>query len=155
MGASAFIDTNVLIYSMISESPLHQRARSVLRDLKENAWELWINEQVIREATCVLTKSSFLDPPLDVATVTMDLLKVAKQFHVAPMTSISRNLFLVNVQMYGLRGTKVFDAGIVASMSEFKVSTLITNNTADFLRMLPESSVVSLLDWPLGDRPTE
>ena len=56
MDGKVFIDTNILIYASIAESPFHAAARQALADAQQRYDSLWISPQVIREFLVVLTR---------------------------------------------------------------------------------------------------
>lgn len=49
VASSVFVDTNVLVYPAIPQSPFCLKARGTLTRLEKNGHELWISRQVIRE----------------------------------------------------------------------------------------------------------
>jgi predicted nucleic acid-binding protein len=54
-GKKIFIDTNILLYANIANSPFHQGARHALRTAPNSYDSLWINRQVIREYLKVMS----------------------------------------------------------------------------------------------------
>lgn len=59
-----FVDTNVLFYATVAESPFHQQASQALKQVRESGAKLWISSQVLREYLAVMTRPSLVqDPP--------------------------------------------------------------------------------------------
>jgi predicted nucleic acid-binding protein len=57
---AVFLDTNVLIYANVAESPFHQIALRAVESRARAGVELWISRQVLREYLAVLTRRVFL-----------------------------------------------------------------------------------------------
>jgi predicted nucleic acid-binding protein len=51
-----FLDTNILVYARVTQSPFHQAALQVIQQLDESRVELWISRQVLREYLATLTR---------------------------------------------------------------------------------------------------
>jgi predicted nucleic acid-binding protein len=51
-----FIDTNVLVYAHVAESPRHESALSALKQLYETGVDSCISGQVLREFLVTLTR---------------------------------------------------------------------------------------------------
>jgi predicted nucleic acid-binding protein len=48
VGSRIFIDTNVLIYANLAQSPFHNQAVARLREFENNELELYVSRQVLR-----------------------------------------------------------------------------------------------------------
>ena len=55
-----FLDTNVLVYSVIPESPRCFESRRLIERLEEQDCELWISRQVLREFFAVVSRPNVL-----------------------------------------------------------------------------------------------
>ncbi len=44
-----FVDTIVLVYANVVETPFHERALATINAAHEAGWTIWINRQVILE----------------------------------------------------------------------------------------------------------
>ncbi len=51
-----FLDTNVLVYANVAESPFHPRALSAIETRYDSGIELWTSRQVLREFLATLTR---------------------------------------------------------------------------------------------------
>jgi predicted nucleic acid-binding protein len=60
--SAVFVDTNVLVYSSFSASPLHALARTNLSELEARGTVLWASRQVLREFIAVTTRSGAVFP---------------------------------------------------------------------------------------------
>ena len=56
-----FVDTNVLIYANVRETPLHERALGAIQTAKKQGRQIWISTQVIREYLVTLTRPQAFD----------------------------------------------------------------------------------------------
>lgn len=129
-----FLDTNVLVYANVSESPLHEVALQAIQSQYDAGIELWINRQVLREFLRTLTRPQAFVNPRPVATVIERVRFFQTQFRVADDTFevTERLLFLMEEIPSG--GKQVHDANIVATMLVYGIPQLLTHNTGDFVR---------------------
>ncbi len=51
---AVFLDTNILVYASIPESPLHLVALNAIQSLEQARRELWISRQVLREYLAII-----------------------------------------------------------------------------------------------------
>lgn len=49
MVAKAFVDTNVLLRSLLTEMNLHKECDELVKQMVQDDTELWISSQIIRE----------------------------------------------------------------------------------------------------------
>jgi predicted nucleic acid-binding protein len=139
-----FVDSNILIYVMMKDSPFNIQARAALDNLLLEGAELWINEQVIRETVCVLTKPNTTIPMKSCAETMDQVEAMAEQFNFCSESAGVRETFMSLVSRHSLRGARVYDAAIVASMLDAGVTEILTNNPKDFLPLLSGEGVISL-----------
>ncbi|MEH1816746.1 MAG: PIN domain-containing protein [Nostoc sp.] len=66
---SVFLDTNILVYANVSESPFHQAALQAIENLYDTGIELWISRQVLREFLMTLSRPQALMNPRPVALI--------------------------------------------------------------------------------------
>ncbi len=144
MGAKAFVDTNILLRSLLTEMNLHAECDSLLkRTLREGA-ELWISGQVIREFIVQATHPRTLKEPLTIEQVVHQLDTIQPSFQIADETSAVREQLLKLLQKYPTRGKQVHDANIVATMLAHGIDTLLTLNVSDFKRFEDRIKITSL-----------
>lgn len=144
--SKVFVDTNVFIYAILEDSPFRELARHEMSKLEEAGSELWISEQVIRESICVLTKKQITTPLPSCEVAVRDVKALAQYMNVCSNRVQEREYFFDLVQRYQLRGAKVYDAGIVASMKTSEIPLLLTNNAKDFETMLDRESILRLME---------
>lgn len=56
-----FIDTNILVYASVKESPFQQQALAALETAYNANRSLWISRQIIREFLVVMTRPQAFD----------------------------------------------------------------------------------------------
>lgn len=149
MGAnSVFIDTNILVYASIPESPFHLIALNAVQSLEQAGRAVWISRQVLREYLTTLTRPQAFGEPIPVELVIEEVRQFENRFQVAEDTSRVTARLLALLAEVAVGGRQVHDANIVATMQVYGVNELLTHNTADFDRF---SSVITVL--PLVSNP--
>lgn len=134
--AKLFIDTNVLVYASIVESPFHQAARQALVAAQSRYGSLWVSSQVIREFLVVLTRpQTFPDVSRDV--VLRQVADFCQRFQVADDSAVVRQYLLILIDNLQISGKQIHDANIVATMQAYGIGTLLTHNIKDFQRFIP------------------
>ncbi len=134
MAAEAlFVDTNVLVYANVIETPLHDQALAAINTAHQAGRTIWISRQVIREHLVTMTRlQSFENLPK--ATVLEQIDQFIERFEVADDTvAVTRQL----VKLMGdlkIGGKQVHDANIVATMLAYDIPCLLTHNVKDFER---------------------
>lgn len=139
--SAVFLDTNVLIYAAIPQTPFCLRARSVLTSLERSGQELWISRQVIREFLAYMSRTPNREYlPTDVLAAARAL---EKHYHVAEEHAVvSEQLYLL-LDKIPCGGKQVHDANIVATMLAYGVPRIVTYNLADFRRF---DGLISVVD---------
>ena len=141
-----FVDTNILVYTLIKESPFHLQAIRKLEQLMKNKANLWVCRQVIRELLVILSRpGNFeIDLPLDIVhsllTVTM------KSFVVADEDYRITEQLLETVLQYQVKGKSVHDANIVATCQVYRIPYILTHNVSDFKRYADILTILPLLE---------
>ena len=131
-GSAVFVDTNVLLYTLASESAFHAPARRRVQSLQEAGTEFWISRQVLRELLAAATRPGVLREPNPVdrwLTIAQDL---EKMMHIAEEDSQVTAYFFELLKTPGARGKQVHDANIIATMRRYQISYLLTHNITDF-----------------------
>lgn len=128
-----FVDTNVLVYANVIETPLHDQALAAINTAHQAGRTIWISRQVIREYLVTMTRpQSFENLPK--ATVLEQIDQFIERFEVADDTvAVTRQL----VKLMGdlkIGGKQVHDASIVATMLAYDIPCLLTHNVKDFER---------------------
>lgn len=131
-GERVFVDTNVLVYAAIPQSPFCLKARSALLALERRRCSVWISRQIIREFLASMSRMKDLDwQPEDLFAGAR---RLEQHYFVAeehPL--VSEQLYLLLGQV-PCGGKQVHDANIVATMLAYDVRQLLTHNLDDFRR---------------------
>ena len=147
---SVFLDTNVLVYANVSESPLHQVALNTIQTYYDAGAELWISWQILREFMAVLTRPQAFASPRPVSTIIERVRFFETHFSIAEDRSLVMERLLTLMEQIPIGGSQVHDANIVATMQVHGIRHLLTHNISDFDRF---SGVIMVL--PLESAPYE
>ena len=141
---SVFLDTNILVYANVSESPFHQAALQKIQNFYDTGIDLWISRQVLREFLMTLTRPQTFVNPRPVAIVIERVRFFQTQFRVAEDTPEVTEQLLSLMEEIAIGGRQVYDANIVATMLVYGIPQLLTHNTGDFGRFSELITVVPL-----------
>ena len=144
-----FVDTNVLVYANLTQSPWHKKTVSALENLRISGAELWINRQVLREYLAVLTRTSLLSAPIPKESLIEDVRAFSAAFKIAEESSQTTEILLDLLGKFPTGGKQIHDANIVATMLSVGVRSLLTNNAADFARFSNEIEILDLQKLPI------
>ena len=129
-----FIDTNILIYATIAESPFHQAAREAIKIATQEKQTLWVSRQILREYLVIVTRPQSFDLPLSKEQAIHRITFFENTFNVADdLPQVTQNL-LALLNNYSVGGKQIHDANIVATMQAYHINRLLTYNTNDFKR---------------------
>ncbi|HQG37677.1 MAG TPA: hypothetical protein PLK15_00990, partial [Chitinophagales bacterium] len=78
-----FLDTNILVYSSLTNSDFQHIARGKILEFATNNYEIWISRQVIREYLSVISKILFTEPDFKIDDVIISVEKFSNQFYIA------------------------------------------------------------------------
>lgn len=136
------MDTNILVYISNQSSPFHSKALNAFVEIR-NHYELWISRQVLREFAVVVSRPDFAEHPADSVSLISALTKWGEIFQVADETdAVTQNLIQL-ISGYNIKGKRIHDAIIVATMMTNKIARILTMNAADF-KSFKGISVMSL-----------
>ncbi len=139
-----FVDTNILAYISLANSPFHLDARNKLNAYLQQGYEPWISRQIIREYLVVMSRALADQVGFDAAQLVADTEKLTAQFQIADDTEIvSKTLFHL-VEKYAVQGKTIHDCNIVAAMMTNGITHLLTNNEGDFKRYQEGFVLISL-----------
>ncbi len=131
--SALFIDTNILVYANIKESPFHKRALQALQAAHQNQRPLWLSRQVLREYLVTMTHPQTFGS-LSQEMVLNQVMQFSQSFYVADDTPAVTQHLLSLIQQYRISGKQIHDANIVATMMDNDITCLLTHNTKDFSR---------------------
>ena len=113
MGDNAlFIDTNVLVFANVLETPLHQQALQAITTAQQQGRTLWISRQVIREYLMVMTRPQAFEN-LSRKTVLDQVSQFRERFEIADDTSQVMDQLIRLMNEFKFGGKQVHDANIV------------------------------------------
>ncbi|MEE8056628.1 MAG: type II toxin-antitoxin system VapC family toxin [Pseudomonadales bacterium] len=138
-----FIDTNVLVYANVAESPFHQQALSTIEAAYQAGRALWISRQILREYLVIMSRPQAFET-LPIATVKEQAEQFTQRFVVADETSSTTQQLLVLLNRYTIGGKQIHDANIVATMQSYNISSVLTANVKDFKRFEDIITIESL-----------
>lgn len=128
-----FLDTNVLIYANVAESPFHESAINAIKTAQRSKRTLWISRQVIREYLVSLTRPQAFKK-LSKGTVLDQVDQFIERFDVADDILAVTEQLIQLLKDYQVGGKQIHDANIVATMLAYRIPCLLTHNMKDFER---------------------
>jgi len=131
MPDKVFLDTNILVYLSNEDSSFHNSVTKFFTEIS-GQYEMWISRQVLREYAVVMSSPALVEKPLTPEEVVEDIGKWSRIFRVADETSETTEILKKLIRDYNLRGKRIHDASIVATMIENSINLLYTFNTGDF-----------------------
>ncbi|MCK5804912.1 MAG: PIN domain-containing protein [Lentisphaeria bacterium] len=133
VGEILFVDTNILLTATDRSRERHQAAQRILGASARNCFHLAMSGQIIREYLVVATR------PLEVNGLGLsagDALRNVEEFQrrlviYDETEAVSRRLCTL-VRDAALRGKRIHDANVAATMLIHGISKLVTENPGDF-----------------------
>lgn len=142
---SVFLDTNILVYASIPESPLHLVALNAIQVREQAGNELWISRQVLREYLATLTRPQVFTEPIPIATLTAEVRFFENRFRILEDSPQVTARLLTLMDQIPIGGKQVHDANMVATMLVYGIGQLLTHNVADFSRFSALITVLPLI----------
>jgi predicted nucleic acid-binding protein len=136
-----FLDTNILAYGELKQSPLFQTTRQRLSDLESAGNELWISRQILREFLSSVSRGVGLVIAPPMSDLIADVRAFSNRYEIAEDGPLVTDRLLQLLDDVSCGGKQVHDANIVATMLESGIKRLLTHNIADFKRF---SSYISI-----------
>jgi len=128
-----FVDTNVLVYANVIETPLHEQALAAINAAHQAGRTIWISRQVIREYLVTMTRPQAFEN-LPKARVLEQIDQFVDRFQVADDTAAVTEQLVKLMGDFQIGGKQIHDANIVATMQAYAIPALLTHNTKDFER---------------------
>ena len=132
-GNCLFVDTNVLLTATDDSRQLHSEAMQLLADSTSQSLRLAASGQVVREYLVVATRPIEVNglglSIQDAEANVNELLRCIKLYD--ETEEVSRHLRQLAIT-HSLRGKRLHDANIIATMAVHGISTLLTQNGDDF-----------------------
>jgi len=129
------VDTNVLVFAVITNSTQHSRALEILRELSEGPVAWAIPWPCIYEFLRVVTHPRVFHPPMPREDALSDLRAIISSASVVLLSETAQHAEVMDavVRDSGATGNMIHDAHIAALCLEHGVSELITGDR-DFSR---------------------
>lgn len=127
------LDTNMLVHAAGSKSPRHARAREVRDQAAAGEIDACIAAQVLTEFYAVVTDPRRFQPALTAAQAHQELrsyLSSRLRLILPKETTVSRMLSMLGSR--SVRGGRIFDIFLAATMLDNGVRTVYTENVRDF-----------------------
>ena len=140
-----FIDTNILVYGVLTSSPFHAQAVKALAEREQAGVELWTSRQILREYVSALTRGGASKPAVPLADMVKDLVAFLSRYRIAEDGPAVTAQFLMLLGSVPVGGKQVHDANIVATMLAHGLKRILTHNVADFRRFSPWIDVIPLV----------
>ncbi len=141
-GSERFVDTNVLLAACDESRPTHEACQALFAAGLAGEASLYASGQIFREFLVVATRpieSNGLG--MDPADALGNLDEFSRCIHLLDDTgAVSRRLRELTRQ-HKLRGKRIHDANLVATMLENGMSKLVTDNPGDF-ETFPEIAIL-------------
>nr|VFJ95255.1 MAG: Predicted nucleic acid-binding protein, contains PIN domain [Candidatus Kentron sp. LFY] len=128
-----FVDTNVLVYANVIETPFHEQALTAINAAHQAGRTIWISRQVIREYLVTMTRPQAFEN-LPKTTVLEQVGQFIKRFQVANDTAAVTSQLIELMEDFQIGGKQVHDANIIATMLAYDIPSLLTHNIKDFER---------------------
>jgi len=135
-----FVDTNILVYALIRESPFHHQASRKLEQLVENQANLWVSRQILRELLVILTRPGNFEIDLSLDAVNSLVSDIITSFQVADEDYRVSEQLLETVRQYQVRGKTV------ATCQVYHIPCILTHNVSDFKRYTDILTILPLLE---------
>ena len=133
MPANLFVDTNILVY-LANENAVEHHAVVEQFETLASSRTLVISRQVLREYAVVMTRPGILETPLTPDEVANDLEQWQEIFTVLDETQDVTAQLIVLLKTYAVKGKRIHDANLAATMLAHGITELWTANGADFQR---------------------
>jgi predicted nucleic acid-binding protein len=137
-----FLDTNILIYYTNSQLPQHSLAVQAVDTAYQSGIELLVSPQVLREYLAANTKFIRNNPQLTYEKIRANFQTFLNQFRVLDDNRQVLNTLNNLLKTVTVAGRNIYDANLVATMQNYSIQHLLTNNPTDFAAF---SSIITVL----------
>ena len=127
------LDTNILVHATGTQSPRHAKAKELRDHAAKGQFEACIASQILTEFYAVVTDPRRFQPALTPSQAQRELrtyLSSPLKLIVPRETTVSRMLNLLGSK--SLRGGRIFDVFLAATMLDNGVQRIYTENVRDF-----------------------
>ncbi len=127
-----FLDTNILVYLVDEENEFHPAVKEIFENTLKEEYEIWISRQILREYAVVISRKELVEKPLRARQVTDDIARWEQSFNVIDETQEVTDNLKYLILNYNVKGKRIHDVNIVASMMTRSIPLLFTFNVKDF-----------------------
>jgi len=103
------------------------------------------SRQVLREFLASTTRPGAVVPPPPLDALFQAVRQFEAEFEIADEDAAVTAVLLDLLKSRTVQGKQIHDANIVATMRRYGIPSLLTHNTADFMRYVPDVSILSLI----------
>lgn len=146
MEGTLFVDANILLYADLTDSAFHRAARERLSYFLSTGFVLYISNQVLREYMSGMSRVMMNVGRYDPARLSTDVQRMECEYEVLEETGLTRRNLLQLLNWFPTGGKQVHDANIVATMQQYGIRKLLTNNVDDFKRFDSVIDVIPLIE---------
>lgn len=143
--STVFIDTNILIYLSFPGTPLYDAARARLSGLESEGTLFWTSRQVLREFLASTTRPGAIVPPPTLDALIQAVRQFEAELEIADEDAAVTAILLDLLKSRTVQGKQIHDANIVATIRRYGIPSLLTHNTADFTRYVPDINLLPLI----------
>lgn len=131
-----FVDANVLIYAAVQVDLRHARCLKLLTD--ETGETLFVSSQILTEFYSVITSSRKVTSPLtpEAAADFIEVLLSSSHVVLVPILADVSTRLLSLLRRHPVRGARIFDFQIAATMLALGITKLLTFNGRDFTSII-------------------
>lgn len=132
-GDILFLDTNILLSATDESRGTHKAALSVFRSALEKRIHCGVSGQVLREYLVVATRPKKDNGfGMGVREALSNVEKIRRRTVFLEETEAVSERFLRIISSFAIKGKKIHDANIVATIEAHSVTYLLTENPDDF-----------------------
>jgi predicted nucleic acid-binding protein len=132
--SNIFLDSNILIHATLIDfdAEKYVNCSSVLQVLNDNENNVFISTQILREFYSIVTNSNIVKKPLTPEQANIRIMDFMLDYEVLPINNSIIEQLLILTQKYQIKGRKVHDTTIAATMIQNNIFTVMTYNKKDF-----------------------
>ena len=132
-GSIVFIDTNILLVASDTSRQNHSVAKGIFNYLLESGRHPAMNGQVIREYLTVATRPLSVNGfGMNPSEASHNITQFNKKIQLFDETVVTAELLQHLVIRHKLKGKRIHDANLVATMRTHGIKYLLTENKKDF-----------------------
>ena len=144
-GSAVFVDTNILVYASFPGTQFYDGAGARLTELESDGVLFWTSRPVLREYLASTTRPGAVVPPPTLEGLSQAVRQFEAEFEIADEDAAVTRILLDLLKSRSVHGKQIHDANIVATMLRYRIPWLLTHNTADFTRYVPDINIMPLI----------